>query len=201
MEAVQNPVTPNNTNQSDEQGGRRGCCGRSGSGRHRRGAGFVIVLALAAGLIGGYVGKSFAHGPFGGGFGGPMAMGAMADPAKVDSQIERMVKHFAVEVDATPAQRDKIAGIAKAAARDLLPLRTKLQDARKQATALAGAPTVDRAAMEKLRSEQIALADTASKRVTQALADAGEVLTPEQRQKIAAHMKSRQEGRGWFNRG
>ena len=46
-----------------------------------------LVLALAAGLIGGYVGKSFAHGPFGGGFGGPMAMGAMADPAKVAIRI------------------------------------------------------------------------------------------------------------------
>ena len=38
--------------------------------------------------------------------------------------------------------------------------------------------------MEKLRAEQIALADTVSKRVVQALGDAAEVLSPEQRRKL-----------------
>jgi Spy/CpxP family protein refolding chaperone len=47
------------------------------------------------------------------------------------------------------------------------------------------APTIDRTAIERLRAEQIALADTASKRIAQALADATEVLNPEQRRKIA----------------
>ncbi len=44
--------------------------------------------------------------------------------------------------------------------------------------------TIDRGAMEKLRAEQIALADTVSKRVVQALGDAAEVLSPEQRRKL-----------------
>ena len=156
----------------------------------------ALVVALSAGLIGGYVGKSFAHGPMGGGFGGPMAMTGDIDPARIDAQIERMTKHLASEVNASAEQRDKIAAIGKAAAKDLLPLRTRLQDARKQAAALASAPTVDRAALEKLRAEQMALMDTVSKRVTQAMADAGDVLTPAQRQKIAERMKGGRSGHG-----
>ncbi|MFM9968819.1 MAG: Spy/CpxP family protein refolding chaperone [Burkholderiales bacterium] len=176
---------------------RRGC-GRRG---RRGGALFVLVIALTAGAIGGFIGKSHAHGPFGGGMGAHMAMGGPIDPAKVDSQVDRMIKHFAVEVDASAAQRDKLAAIAKGAAKDLLPLRDKLQAAHTQAIALAGGQSVDRAAMEALRAEQMTLADTVSKRVTLALADAAEVLTPAQRQKLAEHMKQRAEHRPFWRRG
>jgi protein CpxP len=160
---------------------------RHGCGR-RRGGIFVLVLtALVAGATGGYIGKSFAQGhPFG----GRMMSG---DPAKMDAHVERMVKHFAVEVDATPAQKEKLTAIAKDAARDLAPMRVKLQSARKDAIGLVGAATVDRAAMERLRAEHLALAETASRRVSQALADAADVLTPEQRQKVATHLQKRAE--------
>lgn len=188
---------PSNETQTEE---RQRSCGMGRRGR-RGGALFVLVAALVAGAAGGYVGKSFAFGPFGGHMGGHVGMGGPIDPAKVDTQIERMIKHFALEVDASAPQRDKLTAIAKGAAKDLLPLRDKLQSARQQAIAIAGAPNVDRAGMEKLRGEQIALADTASKRVTQALADAAEVLTPAQRQKIAAHMKERSEHRPFWRRG
>ena len=47
------------------------------------------------------------------------------------------------------------------------------------------APTIDHAAIERLRAEQIVLAETASKRITQALTDAVDVLNPEQRRKVA----------------
>jgi Spy/CpxP family protein refolding chaperone len=67
--------------------------------------------------------------------------------------------------------------------------------------ALMGGQNVDRAGMEKLRAEQIALADTASKRVTQALGDAAEVLTPAQRQKLAERMKERSEHRPFWHHG
>ena len=190
--------TPSNETPAEER--QRGCgvgrCGRRG------GALFVLVAALVAGAAGGYVGKSFAFGPFGGHMGGrTMGMSGPIDPAKIDTQIERMIKHFAVEVEVDQVQRDKLTVIAKGAAKDLLPLRDKLQSARQQAIAIAGAPNVDRAGMEKFRGEQIALADTVSRRMTQALADAAEVLTPAQRQKIAAHMKERSEHRPFWRRG
>ncbi len=180
----------------DGKGGRYcrhpGHNGHEGRHGHRRGRFFfVLMVALVAGTIGGYVGKSFAHGH---GF-----MGMSGDPAKMDAQVERMVKRFSSKVDATPEQQQKLAVIAKAAAKDIVPVRDKLRDARKQALDIARASTVDRAAMEKLRAEQLQLADSVSKRMTQALADVAEVLTPEQRQKISGRIAERMERHehGW----
>jgi Spy/CpxP family protein refolding chaperone len=95
-----------------------------------------------------------------------------------------MSKHMAIELDATPNQQAKVAGVAKSAVHDLLPLREKAQAARGRAVALLTAPTVDREAIEQLRADQLGLAETASKRIAQALADVSDALTPDQRKKI-----------------
>lgn len=178
------------TQQVPEGESPRGCRFGHGHKRHRGGLLFLIIIALVAGFAGAYIGRSYAQGF--GHFHGPMASSSI-DPAKIDERVERMVRHFALEVDATPAQREKLTAIAKSAAKDLIPLREKLTSGRKQAIGLIGATSVDRSAIEKLRAEQIQLAEVASKRVTQALADAAEVLTSAQREKIAAHMKERSE--------
>jgi periplasmic protein CpxP/Spy len=164
--------------------------------RGRRGAFIIVLLAVAAlaGLTGNMLstalGQGFAaHAWHGGGFMGPMGqMGPMGGPltqAQIDDRIDRATKHMAIELDATADQQAKIAGIAKAAVSDLLPLHDKVHAARSQALALLTAPTIDRSAVERLRAEQIGLAETASKRIAQAVADASEVLGPEQRRKIA----------------
>jgi protein CpxP len=161
----------------------------------RRGT-FLIAMAavaLLAGLTGSMLSTAFGQGQSwhhvswhqGGVFGGPLT------PAQIDDRIDRATKHMAIELDATAEQQAKIASIAKAAVGDLRPLREKAQAARTQAVALLTAPTVDRSAIERLRAEQIGLAETASKRIAQALADSAEVLNPEQRRKVADWMAHR----------
>ena len=158
----------------------------------RRGTFLIAMLAVAlvAGVTGSLLSTAFGQGQSwhhagwrgGGVFGGPLT------PAQIDDRIDRMTKHMAIELDATTDQQVKIASIAKAAVADLRPLREKAQAARSQAVALLTAPTVDRTAIDRLRTEQIGLAETASKRIAQALADATEVLSPEQRRKVADWM-------------
>ena len=111
------------------------------------------------------------------------------DPAAVDQHIDRALKHLYVEIDATEGQKQKLEPIVKQAVKDLLPLRDKAHATRKQAMDLLAADTIDRGAIEALRAEKLQLADQASKRFTQAIADVAEVLTPAQRKQIAERME------------
>jgi Spy/CpxP family protein refolding chaperone len=151
--------------------------------RGRGRAAFVIlIVALAGGLFGAFVTKSFSQG-----FGPPWhhgMMGGPMGPAFSPERADRMVRHLAVELDASADQQAKLQAIVKAAAGDIVPMREKVLAARQQARALLTAPTVDRAAIEKLRTEQIAIVDAVSKRLVQVVADAADVLTPEQRRKL-----------------
>lgn len=180
-------------------------------GRGRRTA-FVAGIALAAGLAGAFAsnaiskGRGWHHGGDGfghhGHMGGPMGFGFMGgkmNPEKAERRAERMAERFARRIDATGEQQSKLIAIAKSTVKDVVPLRQKAGDVRKDVMKLMSAPAIDRAAIEKLRADQIANMDAISKRMTQGLADAAEVLTPEQRQKVAERMEKRREGRGrWF---
>lgn len=126
--------------------------------------------------------------------------GAPLDPAQLDERLDRMLKHLYVEIDATEAQQKKLDPIVRSAAKDLLPLRQRLREARLQAMDLFTRDHVDRAAFEKLRAEQMELADQASKRLTEALADAAEVLTPLQRKQLAERFRQLR-GHRWHRRG
>src|SRR5262249_53508125 len=104
-------------------------------------------------------------------------------------RVDRGIRHAAIEVDATAEQQEKLRTIAKAAVKDLLPIREKAQSARQRASALLTQPNIDRAAIETFRVEQMALAEAASKRFAQAIGEASEVLTAEQRRKIAERIE------------
>ena len=116
---------------------------------------------------------------------------AQMTPEEAGKRIDKMVNWVLDDVAATPDQKQKVAQIAKEAARDLMPLRTQHHAARGRGVELLSQPTIDRAAIEQLRVEELQLGETASKRFAQAIADAAEVLTPEQRVKLAARWKKR----------
>jgi protein CpxP len=170
----------------------------SGERRRRRWP-QIVAIALVAAFTGGLATRAVSqHGPGWGhwhGFRGPMS------PTQIEDGVDRAVRHAAIEIDATPEQQDKLRTIAKATVKDLLPIRDQAKAARERAAALLTQPKVDRAAIEALRAEQMALADTASKRFAQALGDVAEVLTPEQRNKVHEFIQLRKSHwRGW-NRG
>lgn len=178
---METPVPANGS--SESRCNSRGCASRTGQ------VVFFLFSLVAAGFIGAYASKAFAHGPF------AAMMHHGSDPARMDQHVEKIVKHFGIEVDATPEQQERLSAIARSAARDLAPLREKMRDARTQALAWMNAESIDRAAIETMRAEQMALMETVSKRVTLALTDAAEVLTPEQRRKLAERMQNFRNGR------
>ncbi|MDP3672956.1 MAG: periplasmic heavy metal sensor [Telluria sp.] len=110
---------------------------------------------------------------------------------RIERRIERLVK----AVGATPQQQERLVAIATAALADLRPLREQHRASRLRGMQLLAAPTIDRAALEQVRVAQMQAADSRSRRMVQALADAAEVLAPEQRVKAAERLKRRMEGR------
>ncbi len=120
------------------------------------------------------------HGPGFGGFGGPFLS---------PGRIERMVDRLGWAVDASSEQKQKIAAVVQRAADDLRPLREKHLEGRRAMRDVLAAATIDRGKLEALRTEQMKLADEASRRIAAAVTEAAEVLTPEQRADLARRLE------------
>ena len=154
------------------------------------GGGWILagLLAIAAGG-GGVAGTALAA------HGGAMEMmhnmaghhGGM-DPAAMEAHLDQ---HIAEMVpDATAEQKARLKAIAGRVHADMGAFHRQLHDAHGRAHALLLGPTVDRAGLEALRAEQMRQLDAASRRLVDAIADAAEVLTPEQRQRVAEHFQA-----------
>ena len=160
---------------------------------------FAALVAATTVITGAAVSKAFSN-PYGFGPGWHGARGHWGsvplDPAQIEDRADRMVRHLSIELDANNEQQEKLRGIVRAMLKDVLPARERAQAARLQARELMTATTIDRNAIEKLRADQIALADSVSKRITQALGDAAEVLSPEQRRKLAERLPPGGPGMG-----
>lgn len=154
----------------------------------RRGFGYIaLFLTLILGIVaGGIATAAVGHGMMRhfGGWGGQHRMHGTDDRAE---HVRHMVDFLSREVDATPEQKQKLTAIAEALAKEVGPLHEKFHDSHKKLHALLLQPTTDRAALESLRAETLVLADEASKKLVQGLADAADVLTPVQRAKLADH--------------
>ena len=137
----------------------------------RRWRGAIIGAALfAVGTASGFA-VATAHGmPW-------WLMGAAAhhrlDPERIAARVDRRVERVLSRVDATAEQRGKVSGITKAAIADLSALGVAPREVRGKFVELLRADTIDPAAFETLRAEQISKADAASKRIVQALTEVG----------------------------
>jgi protein CpxP len=162
--------------------------------RIRRGpAKWIVAAGLGLAAAGGFgvasaVGDDFggharmAHMGWGGGHGmlgndGGMGFGGQG--------IGRALR----QLDLSDEQEDRIWKIMDGARSDARPLFRDLRDTREDLAKLLGAATIDRAAVEKLRADRVTRIDEASKKLATALADAAEVLTPEQRAKLAEEIE------------
>lgn len=110
---------------------------------------------------------------------------------------ERRLGYVLDAIDATPEQSEKLKAIVTRTRDEMRSTREGFIDARDQFAEILGAPTIDRTAAEKLRAERIQAVDDASKKLTTALLDAAEVLTPEQRAEILEHFKERRAFHRW----
>lgn len=117
---------------------------------------------------------------------------------ELNSKITRLVRHAAIEIDASPEQQDKIIALIKQAAKELQPLRDEMRAAGKQAHGLLLTDKVDRQALEALRADRLAESDRISKTLVNTIADIAEILSPQQRKLLDERIKEfRSHKRGW----
>jgi protein CpxP len=90
-------------------------------------------------------------------------------------------------VGATPEQKAKIEQILHTGLKPMMEAHEMSALHKGLVAALTG-PTVDRGALEQLRAEEVGKLDQASRSMTQAVADAADVLRPDQRAKLATLM-------------
>jgi len=154
----------------------------------------IIATAVAvAGAALSWHGQARAHGP---GMGPHLRGGwEQMDPEIFNRRLEAMIAYRLADIDATPEQKSRIAAIMKGAANDLQSVRAQLRELRRQSLQLLSAATIDRNQLEALRVQQSQLRETVSRRMLQAFADAAEVLTPDQRARLAERMQRRFERR------
>ena len=153
---------------------------RGGRSRGRWLAGVALVAAFVAGgvtlpLVAASAQDAAMHHMMGG-HGGTHAM-AMAHVTKMLDQV-----------GASPDQKSRIEAILHAGFAPMADLHRGMAQTHASLHAILTAPAIDRAALEQLRAAEIARIDEASRTLTKAVADAAEVLTPEQRAKLATLM-------------
>jgi Spy/CpxP family protein refolding chaperone len=136
---------------------------------------FVGILACGAAL----------------GVGGAAALAAGMDPmawrqgARL-TFVQRAVARALDSVGASAAQEAKVHDIVAAKFAEIAPSPDDHETMRKQALDLLAAPTIDRAAVERLRADAVAKFDAKSKTVVEALLEVADQLTPPQRAQLAA---------------
>ena len=106
------------------------------------------------------------------------------DAASMSERLEFATDWFMQRIDATAEQRQQVQTLVRGAVQDLVPLREQHQAHRQAFLEALQQPSIDRNTLEALRQAELQLAETASSRFINALADIADILTPEQRAEL-----------------
>jgi Spy/CpxP family protein refolding chaperone len=102
--------------------------------------------------------------------------------------VQHAVARALDSVGASAAQEAKVHDIIAAKFAEIAPNPDDHAALRKQALDLLAAPTIDRAAVERLRADAVTIFDAKSKAVVDGLLDVADQLTPPQRAQLAAEV-------------
>jgi periplasmic protein CpxP/Spy len=102
--------------------------------------------------------------------------------------VQGAVSHALDSVGANAAQEAKVHDIIAIKFAEIAPDPAQHEAMRKQALELLAAPTIDRAAIEKMRADAIANLDAKSKTLVGGLLDIADQLTPQQRTALTAEI-------------
>ena len=130
---------------------------------------FAILLALP-------LGAAACHGRH---------RGDMSE-AELTERLEDVAEYGLDHVDADEKQTAEVNAVLRGLSPDLLVYRREHHEIAAKLRAELAKDKIDRSELESIRQEGLDLADRASARASQALADAAEKLTVEQRRKLTA---------------
>lgn len=171
-------------------------------GKRRFLAGLGIGGLIGALFAGGASMMAHAHdGPGGGHCMYRMGMHGKMDPETMKMRAEFMTDWALNKVNATEAQRAKVKIIVTATVDDLSKWHAEHRSNRDAMMSVLTAETIDRSRIEVIRKSELELAEKASQRITQAIADSAEVLTPEQRKQLAEMMRKFRGGMSYWRGG
>ena len=161
----------------------------------RRTRGWIMGLALLGlGATGGTLATiavdASAHGGWGHGFGHHWR-GHAADATHVTERLQHASEWVLGKVDATEEQQERIDAILAGAVDDIFPLRAEHDAHRRDLMAELARPQIDRAALERVRTAELALAEQATARLLDATVAIAEVLDTEQRQQLVERFAER----------
>jgi Spy/CpxP family protein refolding chaperone len=149
--------------------------------------GFAVSVIPAAAQIGAAMGGGMEDGMGGMGMHGRHGAGHAIMVARLDKFLD--------EVGASADQKARIHQILGDGMKAVQPIHERMGEAHRQFFAMLLGPTIDRAGLEQLRAARIADIDQASKALVASFAEAAQVLSPDQRAKLAAIMAERHRER------
>ncbi len=165
---------------------------KCGGGRHKLGRVIGMIALVSIGFM---TGKAFSSESGCHHHGGP---GGGINMERISKMAGKPLDHMLDEVDASDEQKAKAQEIVKRSLDEGAPMAEQLRDSRQKFAKLLTASTLDKAAIEQLRADQIRGADEMSKIAIQTIVQVAEVLTPEQRKALAEEMADKMEHRrGW----